>query len=193
MRWTGDPTPGIVEPGSRIEGRSPLSWLVWDVAGKRFLMRLPVLIATAAGLGRLRPAPGTWASAAAAGLGWAILAVAPAGVQAWSLAVLALAAGIGGFICYPGARPELGGTLDPGPFVIDEVCGMLIALAIPVLFRIEPSWSVASCAFVAFRIFDILKPFPIRWLEHLPGAWGVMCDDIAAGVLAGVLTVALLR
>ncbi|MDP7340098.1 MAG: phosphatidylglycerophosphatase A [Vicinamibacterales bacterium] len=72
---------------------------------------------------------------------------------------------------------------DPGLVVIDEVAGMLVTLvAVPVGF------SGALVGFFAFRLFDIVKPFPARQAERLPGGWGVMVDDLVAGVYAqGVL------
>jgi phosphatidylglycerophosphatase A len=78
------------------------------------------------------------------------------------------------------------GVEDPGPVVIDEVVGMLVSL----LF-LPGTWPVILAAFVAFRVFDILKPWPAGRLEHVPGGWGVMADDVMAGVYAN-LTVQLL-
>src|SRR5262249_20688494 len=73
---------------------------------------------------------------------------------------------------------------DPGCVVIDEVSGQLIALT-PLLFG--PTWLSVLLGFVLFRAFDILKPFPIRKLEHLPLGWGIMADDAGAGILAAVV------
>ena len=68
---------------------------------------------------------------------------------------------------------------DPGLVVIDEVAGMLgTLLAVPV------GLSGAVVGFLAFRLFDIVKPFPARQAERLPGGWGVMTDDLVAGVYA---------
>ena len=74
-------------------------------------------------------------------------------------------------------------VVDDGAIVIDEFVGQWIAL---LGVAAEPATMLA--AFVLFRGFDILKPFPVRKLERgLPGAWGVMMDDVAAGVLALVV------
>ena len=63
--------------------------------------------------------------------------------------------------------------------VIDEVAGMLVTLlAVPV------GLAGAVVGFLAFRLFDIVKPFPARQAERLPGGWGVMTDDLVAGVYA---------
>jgi len=64
--------------------------------------------------------------------------------------------------------------------VIDEVAGQLIPfLAVP-----PSSWKWALAAFALFRFFDVLKPFPARRAERLPGGWGIMTDDVVAGVYA---------
>jgi len=72
------------------------------------------------------------------------------------------------------------GKEDPGEIVIDEVVGMWIAL-----YGHEPAFFVP--AFGLFRILDIVKPFPVRNLERLPGGIGIMADDIAAGLLSNLI------
>ena len=70
---------------------------------------------------------------------------------------------------------------DPGRVVIDEVVGMLVTvLVIPL--TLETVW----VGFLLFRVFDIVKPWPVRRVERLPGGWGVMMDDVLAGVYAAV-------
>jgi phosphatidylglycerophosphatase A len=73
------------------------------------------------------------------------------------------------------------GVEDPGPVVIDEVVGMLISL-----LWLPSSWTVVVAAFVAFRVFDIVKPWPANRLERLHGGWGIMADDCMAGVYANL-------
>ena len=68
---------------------------------------------------------------------------------------------------------------DPGRIVIDEICGQLIAL-----FLVTPGWKELLLAFFLFRIFDIIKPYPIKKLEALPDGWGIMADDVGAGLVA---------
>lgn len=71
---------------------------------------------------------------------------------------------------------------DPGPFVLDEVAGYLVAV-----LRIKegaPGWQELALAFVAFRLFDVMKPWPARRLEHLPRGFGIMLDDVVAGLYA---------
>ena len=79
------------------------------------------------------------------------------------------------------------GTEDPGWIVIDEVCGIFMALAfVPSDVIIHSPW-ILALAFGLFRFFDILKPLGIHKMEKLPGAWGVMADDLLGGIYAGIL------
>jgi phosphatidylglycerophosphatase A len=70
---------------------------------------------------------------------------------------------------------------DPSVVVIDEIVGIWIAL-----LAIPHTVSAFVLCFLAFRIFDVLKPEPARWVEQLPGGWGIMLDDVAAGLYANV-------
>jgi len=71
------------------------------------------------------------------------------------------------------------GLDDPGCVVCDEVA------AFAIVFAMTPvTWATAVVGFVWFRVFDIAKPWPIRRLERLPGGWGIMADDLLAGVFA---------
>lgn len=71
---------------------------------------------------------------------------------------------------------------DSKKIVIDEIIGFLIAM-----FLIPFTFKFILVAFIVFRVIDILKPFPLRRLEKLPGGWGVMCDDFLAGVYANLI------
>lgn len=137
-------------------------------------------IATFFGIGRLKPGPGTWGSVAALLL-WAIAARAlhraPHALLAALLAGIALALVLGIPASTLAARES--GIEDPGFVVIDEVIGQWIAL----LFC-PPDWAHALIALVLFRLFDILKPPPARQLERLPAGWGIVFDDVAAGLYA---------
>jgi phosphatidylglycerophosphatase A len=74
------------------------------------------------------------------------------------------------------------GEKDPPQVVIDEVCGIMISfLLIPL------SWPRLLVGFTLFRFFDIAKPFPVRALERLPGGFGVVSDDLMAGLYANIL------
>ena len=71
---------------------------------------------------------------------------------------------------------------DPGVIVIDEVAGMMVSVAL-----LPRTPAVLLCAFFLFRLFDIWKPFPAREAQALRGCFGVMVDDLIAGVYALVL------
>ena len=71
---------------------------------------------------------------------------------------------------------------DPQPVVFDEIAAFFwVFLFVPL------TWTTSLIGFVLFRVFDILKPWPIPRLERLPRGWGVMADDAAAGLLAGAV------
>ncbi|HEB54499.1 MAG TPA: phosphatidylglycerophosphatase A [bacterium] len=76
---------------------------------------------------------------------------------------------------------------DPGAFVLDEVVGYLVTLIVYALLAQKLPGALGHAgAFFWFRVFDVLKVQPARWLEGLPGAWGIMADDQMAGVYAGI-------
>jgi phosphatidylglycerophosphatase A len=137
-------------------------------------------VATLFGIGRLKPGPGTWASIAAVLL-WAIAAravhLAPHALLLALLVGIVLALALGIPASTIAARES--GIHDPGFVVIDEVIGQWIAL----LFC-PADWAHALVALVLFRLFDILKPPPARQLERLPAGWGIVFDDVAAGLYA---------
>ena len=135
-------------------------------------------VATFFGIGKLRPGPGTWASALAAliwlALGRGIARNLHPAVLA-SLIVLVIAVGIPAATLVARASAQK----DPGFIVIDEVAGQWIALLFAPL-----SWKTLLAAFILFRGFDIVKPPPVRQLESLPEGTGVVVDDVAAGACA---------
>jgi phosphatidylglycerophosphatase A len=137
-------------------------------------------LATFFGTGLFPKAPGTAASLAAALLVIPLLFLPiPQGAFGWTVAVLAVLAFAGSVWA---ARVLFGQRIrdeDPGWFVLDEACGMWIAAWRP--DGIAP-WSLIF-AFAAFRVLDIVKPFPIGKLESA-GDWGIVLDDAAAGAVA---------
>lgn len=72
---------------------------------------------------------------------------------------------------------------DPGAFVLDEFAGVFVT----VLHPDKPSILGLLLAFALFRVFDIVKPFPVRQAESLPSGWGIVADDLVAGVFANVV------
>jgi phosphatidylglycerophosphatase A len=136
------------------------------------------LVATFFGSGLLKPGPGTWASAAALVLWFAAAQIFhPGHLPLLTLAAAILATLIGIPAATIVARES--GREDPGHVVIDEVAGQLITLIL-----CPPDWPHAILALLLFRLFDILKPWPIRLLEELPEGTGIMLDDVAAGLFA---------
>jgi phosphatidylglycerophosphatase A len=137
-------------------------------------------IGTFFGAGLLKPGPGTYGSISAVLLWYAAAhALHPAPI---ALAIgTTVAAVIATLIGIPAATivARESGREDPGHVVIDEVAGQLIAL-----IAIPADWQHAAISLLLFRIFDILKPPPIRQLERLHGGTGIMLDDVAAGLFA---------
>lgn len=147
--------------------------------------RVAVWIATCAGAGYCPIAPGTAGSAVGLALVAALGRIpwrAP-----WTAATLLLVAaclfGVG--VRAAGEAEKFFGRVDPGQVVIDEVVGQIVTF----LGHPHASWKLLIAGFVLFRIFDIIKPFPARRAEHARGGWGIMLDDVVAGVyaLAGVM------
>ena len=145
------------------------------------MRRLAVLLATGLGVGRLPIAPATWASAAMAVLLYFLLPrVTLPEYLALTFAITALAI----VVCGP-AEKVLGH--DAHPIVMDEVAGMMVTMfAAPVTFPGPPYAVALLLGFVLFRIFDIGKPPPVGRAQLLPGAWGIVTDDLLAGVYANV-------
>jgi phosphatidylglycerophosphatase A len=145
------------------------------------------LVATFFGAGRLRPGPGTWGSLAAALLWWAIALRLPEPARIPAIVGLILVVTVIGI---PAATLEARGCgkKDPSHVVIDEVAGQLVTLiACPIL------WKPLLAGFILFRVFDIMKPPPIRSLEKLPDGTGIVVDDLGAGVYGLIALQALLH
>lgn len=136
--------------------------------------QLIMAIATGMFIGRIPMAPGTWASLAAL-LPWLLIRNLSLPVY---LAVLATVFVIGFFAA--GSAEKILDQPDSGAIVIDEILGMFITLTQ------APAHPAAwILGFIFFRIFDILKPFPVSWFDqHIHGGIGIMMDDVAAGIYA---------
>jgi len=140
------------------------------------------LVATALGAGYSPVAPGTAGSLVGLALFWPLHRF---GLPVQIAAVVFLF--LLGVKCSTMLAASVG-RKDPGLVVVDEVVGMWTTL---LLLPFTPA--VAALAFVAFRVMDVLKPYPARQLEGLPGGWGIMSDDLMAGVYANLLLQVLLR
>lgn len=129
------------------------------------------------GSGLIKPAPGTWGTLASVPVYLLMLLVLPAGLLPY-LAVLGLSFVIGVYLC--GKTASDVGVPDHGSIVWDEFVGMWITMTM-----IPFSWQNLLLGFVLFRLFDILKPWPIKLLDkHVHGGFGIMIDDVLAGIFA---------
>jgi len=151
-------------------------------AEKALLFDLRVEIATLFGVGEIRFASGTFASAATVPLAALAAPLGPAVYLALTLAAILVA------FWSAGAGERHFGSKDPHAVVIDEVAGQMVALALVPL-----SWTGFLAGFLLFRFFDIVKPPPASQLERLPGSAGVVLDDLVAGLYANLVLHALLR
>ena len=141
------------------------------------LNKLALAVATWFGCGYWPWGPGTAGSAGGVGVAW--LLVRYAGWAPWMLLALAAAVTPVG-IWAAGRTEQITGKKDPGLVVVDEVLGQWIALAALHAW----TWQWALAAFVLFRLFDIVKPWPVWKLEKLPGGTGIVLDDLGAGAYA---------
>ena len=134
------------------------------------------LVATGAGSGYAPFAPGTAGSLVGLLLFWPLSRLP----FAWQVGVtLAL------FLLGTLAATQVAGRLglkDPGIVVVDEVVGQWVSL---LLLPLTPLTVVLG--FLLFRLLDVLKPWPARDFERLPGGWGIMADDVMAGIYANLL------
>jgi phosphatidylglycerophosphatase A len=140
------------------------------------MKQINFLIATFFGIGKIPGAPGTWASLASAPLFWFFAIDKPL----WQFGLILAVIYFAGVYCSGQYEKQIG-EKDPSSVVIDEVLGMGVAL-----FNVPGQWYYAVMALILFRLFDIWKPYPIRRLEQLPGGWGIMTDDLLAGIYANV-------
>lgn len=142
-----------------------------------------VVIASWFGAGRLPLAPGTWGSLAALPFAWVIAWFF--GPRALLLATFALFL-VGWWASWRVVR--LSAEKDPGSIVVDEVAGQWLTLVV------APRMTIAYVAgFLLFRLFDIVKPWPARWIDQrMRGALGIMADDLVAGFYAATALVILL-
>ena len=142
------------------------------------MRQLAMFVWTAGYSGLVPIAPGTAGSV----VGLALALSARLLNQLWVEPVLILVVVAGG-VWSASKAEDYYGRKDPGEVVIDEVAGMMLTV-----FWLPSGWVPFVIGFLAFRFFDIVKPFPARMSERLPGGFGVMADDLVAG-LYGYATV----
>jgi len=150
------------------------------------------LLASCFGLGWMPIAPGTWGSLPPV-VAFAVMLYfgAPTLAIVGAMAAFIITASVACVACVPAVAALVGKT-DPGEVVVDEVAGQAVAfLIIPLILPADLSMKqgclIAGLGFLLFRVLDITKPWPIKKLEALPAGWGVLADDLLAGVFAAVL------
>lgn len=172
-------------------------------AGGPSLSRTGELMLTTFGLGKLRPAPGTWGSMPPVGLAWLMVmaGLGPDGtIVHWGVynGVLACVLLVFSIACiaFGDAAEARFGKKDPGQICADETAGQCLSLMfLPAQALATPRAVIATLvlAFLAFRIMDIIKPWPAYRLQKLPAGWGVLVDDLAAGIQAAVVVQVVVR
>ncbi|HUU45378.1 MAG TPA: phosphatidylglycerophosphatase A [Acidobacteriota bacterium] len=136
---------------------------------------LVTLLATGMGSGMIRPYSGSWGTIPAVLLGWGLLRLE----NPWPFAVGTVAMILLSIWVSGRAEPLFGH--DSNRIVIDEFAGAFVAL-----IALPTHWHVMIPVFVLFRILDVVKPWPCRRFERLPGGWGVTMDDVMAGIYTNI-------
>ncbi|MGD1043355.1 MAG: phosphatidylglycerophosphatase A [Sedimentisphaerales bacterium] len=148
------------------------------------------LLTSCFGLGWLPIAPGSWGSLPSAIIFGLVYYLGGSGVLAMSLMVALIAAG--SFVCVKFSHVAVAatGNEDPNEVVADEIAGQALTfLAMPLLMTNVSGGQIVSIAvlgYFLFRLFDTVKPWPSHRLEELPAGWGILADDLMAGVYAGI-------
>ena len=137
---------------------------------------LATMLATGFGSGYSRWAPGTAGTAVGLALFWPIHGLAFPYQLAATVALFFLGVQAATIV------ERETGLKDPGIVVVDEIVGMWVTM---LLVPWSPAWALGG--FLLFRVFDVVKPFPARRAESLPRGWGIVCDDVFAGVYANLV------
>ena len=155
---------------------------------------LRLWVAQGFGIGRIPFGPGTFGSVL--GLGWCALLIASG--KFW-IFIAGTIAGIALSVWLCGEGERILKQKDPGSVVLDEIAAMPVCFAgwvflqwqrtgpMPSLEKFSSSWTVVLFLFVAFRFFDIVKPWPVKQSQSLPGGWGVTVDDLLAALYVNLL------
>ena len=149
------------------------------------------LMTSCFGLGWLPIAPGTWGSLPP------MVILGLMGCMGTTPVMISIVMGIlmlwGSFVCVALAPSAIAATgdKDPGEVVADELAGQAVCFLVVPLMAVQTMtaiqmWSVAMGGFLLFRVFDIIKPWPANRLEGLPNGWGILADDLMAGLYAGL-------
>lgn len=152
------------------------------------------------GIGRIPVAPGTFGSVV--GLGWFALLLLTGNLWVFVVGCI-IGVGLSVWLC--GVGEKVLNAKDPGSVVFDEIAAIPVCfigwIAIqlyksgsfptPVLFFSKANWLMTLSVFVAFRFFDVVKPWPVRQSQSLPGGWGVTIDDFLAAVYVNAVVLAI--
>ena len=136
-----------------------------------------MVLATGFGTGYGPIAPGTWGSLPALAFAWGLDRLG----GAWAVLSAAVFFAVSG-VWAAGRAEALLDEKDPGRVVVDEIAGQLVTL----LF-LRPTGPILLAGFMVFRVLDVVKPWPARRLEALPGGSGIMADDLMAGLYANLI------
>ncbi|HYV27209.1 MAG TPA: phosphatidylglycerophosphatase A [Candidatus Eisenbacteria bacterium] len=161
-----------------------------------------LLIAQGFGAGKMPFAPGTFGSLV--GLIWFVLLIASGNLWGY---IVGMMGGIAFSVWLCGAAEKILKQIDPGSIVLDEIVAMPVCFAswvglfhshhghlpTPEYFVSLQIWPWTVGVFLAFRFFDVLKPWPVRQSQSLPGGWGVTVDDLLASVYVNVVSAVILR
>ena len=163
---------------------------------------LALWIARGFDIGRLPIAPGTWGSLV--GVLWFVVLLAPGNLWIYVAGVL-LGFGLSVWLC--GVAERILDQTDPGSVVLDEIVALPVCFlpwvvrewlrrqAMPPVetFFAGGAWMFTVLIFILFRVFDVLKPWPVRQSQSLPGGWGVTTDDLLAAVYVAALSLLFVR
>lgn len=144
--------------------------------------RIAFVLATWFGSGLIKPAPGSWGSLAALPFAFFFIHFNN-NILYISVIIAVFLIGMWATAVYSAQAQKD----DASEIVIDEVVGQWIALW-PWLFLVQPTIWGFGAAFLLFRLFDILKPWPVSLADRRHDAWGVMLDDVVAGLMAALLS-----
>ena len=153
------------------------TWENGETSSTVMMRRLSSVIGTLCGIGYVPVAPGTAASIVAAGLWYWWY---PGPVVQWVVCGVAIVVGLWA----SGSVAKQTQKEDPSEVVIDEFAGMWLVLA-----GLPKSLLLLCVAFMLFRVFDIIKPPPMKQLERIPGGAGIMLDDVAAGLISRLIVI----
>lgn len=146
-----------------------------SLSGRPLKEKIILFLAFGFGTGFVRPAPGTWGTLPGVLIAWLVMHHVYLHIGILIATML-----VGVWLCDHAS--QILGVHDHGGIVIDEIAGVLLTL----LF-FEPTWLTLLLGFAWFRVFDIIKPPPIRQIDkHIHGGLGIMLDDVIAGVFAWI-------